>query len=154
LLQAIEPQWLVFPAAVLLLLGAGWLLRSRSGRVRSREYQADVLDNGADSLLRNQTLIDSAPAVPPQPRPELAEPGGKDDLSRIKGLGPRLQALLPTLGLASYSSIASLTEADLAELDTKLGIFAGRPAKDNWVEQARYLAAGDLTGFEDRFGRL
>ena len=49
---------------------------------------------------------------------------------------------------------AALTEADLAELDARLGAFAGRPAKDNWVEQARFLAAGDTAGFEAKFGKV
>lgn len=94
----------------------------------------------------------------PAPAPPTAAPKGEvlvaDDLSRIKGLGPKLQKLLPTLGLSTFAQIAALTEADLAELDTKLGAFAGRPAKDNWVEQAKYLAAGDTAGFEARFGKV
>ena len=94
----------------------------------------------------------------PAPSPPTAAPAGEvlvaDDLSRIKGLGPKLQKLLPTLGLSTYAQIAALSEADLAELDGKLGAFAGRPAKDNWVEQARYLAAGDTAGFEARFGKV
>jgi hypothetical protein len=94
---------------------------------------------------------DRAPA--PEPEPEPA-PSTADDLSRIKGLGPKLQALLPTLGITTYAQIAALTEADLAELDTKLGAFAGRPAKDNWVEQAKFLAAGDTAGFEAKFGKV
>lgn len=94
----------------------------------------------------------------PAPSPPTAAPAGEvllaDDLSRIKGLGPKLQKLLPTLGLSTFAQIAALTDADLAELDTKLGAFAGRPAKDNWVEQAKYLAAGDTAGFEARFGKV
>lgn len=89
---------------------------------------------------------------PPAPLPDAAAAG--DDLSRIKGLGPKLQALLPTLGLATYAQIAALTDADLAELDGKLGAFAGRPARDNWVEQAKFLAAGDVAGFEGKFGKV
>ena len=95
---------------------------------------------------------EAPPPPPPAPVPAPAAEG--DDLSRIKGLGPKLQKLLPTLGLSTFAQIAALTEADLAELDTKLGAFAGRPAKDNWVEQAKYLAAGDTTGFESRFGKV
>lgn len=94
----------------------------------------------------------------PTPAPPTAATEGDvlvaDDLSRIKGLGPKLQKLLPTLGLSTFAQIAALSEADLAELDTKLGAFAGRPAKDNWVEQAKYLATGDTAGFEARFGKV
>ncbi|HEX4848791.1 MAG TPA: hypothetical protein VFV30_11650, partial [Novosphingobium sp.] len=85
--------------------------------------------------------------------PPVAE-AGPDDLSRIKGLGPKLQALLPTLGITTFAQIAALSDADLADLDGKLGPFAGRPAKDNWVEQAKFLAAGDVAGFEAKFGKV
>lgn len=98
-----------------------------------------------------------APAPEPEPAPEpdlVSDSGGADDLSRIKGLGPKLQALLPSLGLSTFAQIAALTEADLAALDGKLGAFAGRPAKDNWVEQAGYLASGNVAGFEARFGKV
>lgn len=90
----------------------------------------------------------------PEPEPEPAPPSTADDLAKIKGLGPKLQTLLPTLGLNTYAQIAALTEADLAALDPKLGPFAGRPTRDGWVEQAKYLAAGDVAGFEARFGKV
>jgi predicted flap endonuclease-1-like 5' DNA nuclease len=93
------------------------------------------------------------PPPPPSPAPEPVTIAA-DDLGRIKGLGPKLQALLPTLGLSTFAQIAALSEADLAELDPKLGPFAGRPARDSWVEQARFLAAGDVAGFEARFGKV
>jgi predicted flap endonuclease-1-like 5' DNA nuclease len=98
-----------------------------------------------------------APPPPPPPPPPAPEPVvaiAPDDLARIKGLGPKLQALLPELGLSTFAQIAALTEADLAELDSKLGPFAGRPARDSWVEQAKLLAAGDVAGFEDKFGKV
>ena len=42
----------------------------------------------------------------------------------------------------------------MAELDGKLGAFAGRPARDSWVEQAQFLAAGNVAGFEGKFGKV
>lgn len=99
----------------------------------------------------------AAPAPVPEPAPEPAPAPasiGGDDLSRIKGLGPKLQALLPTLGLATYAEIAALSEADLDALDAKLGAFAGRPRRDSWVEQAKLLSAGDVGGFEAKFGKV
>lgn len=95
-----------------------------------------------------------APPVPSAPPPMAAAAPVSDDLSRIKGLGPKLQALLPTLGITSFAQIAAMTDADLAALDSKLGPFAGRPAKDNWVAQAQYLASGDVAGFEAQFGKI
>ncbi|MEN9717378.1 MAG: hypothetical protein RIQ99_256 [Pseudomonadota bacterium] len=83
-----------------------------------------------------------------------AAPTTGDDLSRIKGLGPKLRALLPTLGITTFAQIAALSEADLDALDARLGTFAGRPRRDNWVAQAKFLAAGDTAGFEGQFGKL
>ncbi|MEQ1496217.1 MAG: hypothetical protein ABL912_10735 [Novosphingobium sp.] len=100
-----------------------------------------------------QPEIEPAPEPEPEQTPPIAM-GGPDDLSRIKGLGPKLQSLLPTLGITSFAQIAGLTEADLANLDGQLGPFAGRPAKDNWVTQAQFLANGDMAGFEAKFGRV
>ncbi len=97
------------------------------------------------------------PAPEPGPEPETAPSiaGDRaDDLARIKGLGPKLQALLPTLGITTFDQIAALTDDDLAQLDSQLGPFAGRPAKDNWVEQAQFLASGDVSGFEAKFGKV
>lgn len=101
-----------------------------------------------------QDEVEEAAAAAPAPEPEAAPPPAGDELSRIKGLGPKLQALLPTLGITSFAQIAALSEADLAELDRKLGAFAGRPKRDNWVEQAKFLAAGDVAGFEAKFGKV
>jgi predicted flap endonuclease-1-like 5' DNA nuclease len=35
-----------------------------------------------------------------------------------------------------------------------MGAFQGRIARDRWIEQARYLAADDVAGFEAVFGKL
>ena len=78
-----------------------------------------------------------------------------DDLTRIKGLGPKLAGLLAQLGVTSYAQIAGWTEADLARIDSQLPpAFAGRPARDKWIEQAQLLAAGDQSGYEAQFGKL
>lgn len=77
-----------------------------------------------------------------------------DDLTRIKGLGPKLKARLAELGVVSFAQIAAWTEADIAAIDAQLGTFAGRSTRDQWVAQARFLAAGDVAGYEAKFGKL
>ena len=60
-------------------------------------------------------------------------------VTQLKGLGPKVAALTP----------------DAAEaLDAQLGAFRGRMERDRWIEQARFLAAGDVKGFEAVFGKL
>jgi predicted flap endonuclease-1-like 5' DNA nuclease len=79
---------------------------------------------------------------------------GGDDLGRIKGVGPKLKALLTSLGVTSYAQIAAWTDADIAQIDAKLGTFAGRPVRDNWIEQAKLLAGGDTAAYEAKFGKV
>lgn len=94
-------------------------------------------------------------AAPAPPTPPAAGPAGElDDLRRIKGLGPKMQALLIGMGITRYEQIAAWTDADLDDLDGKLGAFAGRPRRDNWVEQARLLAGGDTGAYEAKFGKI
>jgi predicted flap endonuclease-1-like 5' DNA nuclease len=90
---------------------------------------------------------------PPASEPPSAS-GAADDLTRIKGVGPKLSARLIELGITSFAQIAAWSDADLAAIDSALGAFAGRPQRDNWVAQCQFLAAGDVAGYEAQFGKL
>jgi predicted flap endonuclease-1-like 5' DNA nuclease len=86
------------------------------------------------------------------PRP--AAPGPADDLSRLKGVGPKFVARLNELGITRYEQLAGLNANEAAHLDERMGAFQGRLARDRVVEQAAYLARGDVDGFEEKFGKL
>lgn len=99
----------------------------------------------------------SAPAAQPiiPVSPSVAAPTEQgDDLLKLKGVGPKLNLLLIELGVTRYAQIADWTDADIAAIDARLGNFKGRPVRDQWVDQARYLAAGDTAGFEAKYGKL
>lgn len=91
------------------------------------------------------------PAAAPEPAPVAAK---ADNLQLIKGLGPKLAGLLNGLGVSSFQQIADWTDADIAAIDPQLGAFQGRIARDNFVDQAGYLARGDKAGFEAKYGAL
>lgn len=162
-----------------LLVFAAWLLMRLNRKATVIEDDTapalarDVLDEGAERARRNQALIDAAPAAVkpdpaptpvaeaapvaevvavPAPAPEPA-PTTADDLARIKGVGPKLVALLGDMGVTTFVQIAAWSDADIERIDAKLGRFAGRITRDQWVDQAKMLAAGDETGFTDKFGR-
>lgn len=78
--------------------------------------------------------------------------GGPDDLTLLKGVGAQLNRLLNSLGVTRFDQIAAWTQADIDRVDAHLGAFKGRIMRDNWVEQAGYLAKGDLDAFRARFG--
>lgn len=86
-------------------------------------------------------------------KPEgLSEPrGGKaDNLKEIKGVGPKLEKLLNSMGFYHFDQIANWGPAEVAWVDENLEGFKGRVTRDNWVEQAQTLAAGGETEFSKR----
>lgn len=163
----VTANWPLFVIGALVVALLLWWLLMASRRTRVSVDRRDTLDEGAAPAVRNQALIDAAPAsgiaVPPVIRdhePVMAsfaaeKPAeGSDDLTRIKGLGPKLAATLGTLGVTSFEQIAAWSDADIDRIDSQLGRFAGRIRRDAWVEQARLLAAGDAAGFEAKFGAV
>jgi predicted flap endonuclease-1-like 5' DNA nuclease len=77
---------------------------------------------------------------------------GKDDLKRIRGIGVLLEKRLNILGYTRYAEIAEWTEADIERINEQLD-FAGRIERENWIEQARILAAGGHSDFSRRQDR-
>lgn len=80
--------------------------------------------------------------------------GPPDNLQMLKGVGPKLVARLNENGIIRFEQIARLTANEVAMLEDRLGPFKGRITRDRVVEQASYLARGDIEGFEARFGNL
>lgn len=112
----------------------------------------------ADEPIAASAPLDAAPAqeaasAPVAPAPVSADPAGAP-VSTLKGLGPKLAARLGELGISTVGQVAALSPEQAAALDAQLGPFAGRMERDRWIEQARFLAAGDTAGFERVFGRL
>ncbi|KEO86698.1 hypothetical protein EH30_09025 [Erythrobacter sp. JL475] len=93
------------------------------------------------------------PTTAPPPAPAPAPTGEADDLKKIKGVGPKLVTMLKEQGITTYAQIAAWSDADVARIDDTLGRFKGRIERDQWVEQAKLLAAGDEAGFTEKFGR-
>ncbi len=99
----------------------------------------------------------ASPASEAAPDYEIAPPTSSDGerpVIQIKGLGPKVAARLAELGITNVGQIAALDTSEAERLDAQLGAFTGRIARDRWIEQARFLAAGDVKGFEAVFGRL
>lgn len=73
-------------------------------------------------------------------KPAKAEAAsGEDDLTRIKGLGPKAEAALKAGGITTFAQIAAWSETDVDVWDDRIN-GRGRIERDNWVSQARELA--------------
>jgi predicted flap endonuclease-1-like 5' DNA nuclease len=84
-----------------------------------------------------QVSID-AQAAPP---PSLTRPEGEpDDLKRISGIGPGIEKTLHELGIFHFRQIAAFTPENVVWVNQHLR-FRGRIERENWIGQARRLAA-------------
>ena len=71
---------------------------------------------------------------------DAARDAGPDALTRIKGVGPKLQERLFAMGIFHLDQIADWTGAETAWIDDNIVGFKGRASRDNWVEQATALS--------------
>ena len=71
-----------------------------------------------------------------------ADQGAADNLSLISGVGPKIKQSLGELGYTRFAQIAALTLEEIETIETALKS-KGRIARDEWIEQARELMAGN-----------
>ena len=82
------------------------------------------------------------PEEPQHPEQITPKPQSADDLKKLRGIGPKLEQILRTNGLETFTQIA---EADLEYLNSILAKAGARfksSGQETWAEQARLAAEG------------
>jgi len=80
------------------------------------------------------------------PTNRAAEPPRIDDLKLINGIGPKVEKRLNGVGIFTFAQLAALSPADIAAAVAGLsGLSAERIKKQDWIGQARKLAAESVT---------
>lgn len=171
-MEWLTQQWVLIVLGVTVALVALWWLIGSSNERSPEAVTRDGAPQEISPIIAGAAVapIDVPPPVDavtvtlePETQPEaeaLAQPirpvptGPADELTRMKGVGLKVAAMLNGLGVTRYDQIAAWTDADLARVDAQLGTFRGRATRDQWVEQARLLAAGDTQAYEAKFGKL
>ena len=131
-------------AVVLLLVALFFLLRPKQ-KVRLtdsapvRPHMVSAQDKPAPSPFGILKTDGERVAAGPK---DATHPGEPDHLLLLKGVGPKLEALLHSLGFYHFDQIAGWTAAEIAWVDENLEGFKGRVTRDEWVAQARDLARG------------
>lgn len=110
-------------------------------------------DTTPEPVVKPADKAEAAPA--PAGKPNIpAAVGEPDNLRLIKGVGPKLNTLLISLGVTRFDQIADWKEAEIVEVDQYLDTFSGRITRDAWIDQAKFLAKDDIAGFEKKYGKL
>jgi predicted flap endonuclease-1-like 5' DNA nuclease len=87
-----------------------------------------------------------APVAAPEPPAPPAEPLGPDDLTKLEGIGPKVNGVLQAAGISTFTQLAAVDVVHLKQVLEN----AGYPYMDpgSWPEQAKLLAEGNLEAFE------
>jgi len=167
-MEFVRENWLlILVAAAILLLVLMYVLRPRQ-RVELSNDQAPIRPHMAAREREREgegrgIAAEAAAAVSDVSGQIIDAPvhanlpgasGPPDDLTKLKGVGPKFAAMLNQSGIVRFEQLANLSEGDIDRLDQGLGAFKGRLERDQVPLQADYLARGDIDGFEQRFGKL
>jgi predicted flap endonuclease-1-like 5' DNA nuclease len=121
------------------------------GRAEREQWvtQAKVLASGEETHVVSS---DTQESVNNDDKPVLLSAprnGEKDNLTRIKGIGVKIEESLNEIGIYHFDQIAAWNAENIAWADSTLG-FPGRAEREQWVTQAKALAAGEETEFSKR----
>ncbi len=162
--------WSLLPLLLGLLTG-WWAWHRRSGAVSSPAYEAPRVE--PVPVAKPEALASTPVAAPVAP---VATGGGlgagaavaagltaigipaaigaADDLLKIKGIGPKLNGVLNGLGVHRFDQIANWTAGDVDKVDDHLEDFKGRIGQEEWIPQAKLLAAGNQSEWERIYGTV
>jgi predicted flap endonuclease-1-like 5' DNA nuclease len=123
------------------------------GRIEREEWvkQAKVLAKGGDTAFSKRvargdvstSVSKGSVGVQGKKPPSIAKPrsGKGDSLTEIGGVGPAIEKKLNALGIHHFDQIAKWTADHEVWIGDEIG-FPGRPARENWVREAKNLAKG------------
>ncbi len=104
-------------------------------RIPPKTAPKPVAKAKADETAATAVVEEAAPERLSAPRAGRSA----DDLKKITGVGPKLEALLNELGFFHFDQIAAWTPEQVAWVDARLK-FKGRIDRDGWIAQATEFA--------------
>ena len=143
------PEWMRWPQTVPGGVLTDWFDKMRRA---GESFTAAATTTAAKTV---ETLSKTEPCNVAEVTTEIAEevaevmtkpagldtpPAAPDDLTKIKGIGPKLSNVLNDIGIYHFSQMAEWTAPEAAWIDDYLS-FKGRTAREQWIEQAQKLAA-------------
>lgn len=119
--------------------------RGRSGDLTD---QIAALQTELESARNALVAAEVAPGVAPtrdEGRTRISEiaartaggvPPTDDDLTKVRGIGPKIEGLLKSMGITSFRQIARFETDDIAYVTVALEAFPGRIERDDWMSSA------------------
>ncbi|HEX6865891.1 MAG TPA: helix-hairpin-helix domain-containing protein [Caulobacteraceae bacterium] len=116
----------------------GMMSRQAQAAVEAAEATVELAEEAAEAVAdaAEPTVEATVAALMPEPVAEMApEP---DDLTVLKGVGPKLAVKLAERGITRFADVAAMSAETIADLDAEL-MLLGRIERDDWIGQAKQL---------------
>jgi predicted flap endonuclease-1-like 5' DNA nuclease len=111
-----------------------------------------VLEAAAKSLTGAAAAADAMARGSKPEGLDAPRAGPADDLKLVSGIGPQNEARLHALGIYHFDQIARWSEKEALWVGGYLA-FPGRIEREDWIEQAKILAAGGETNHSQALKR-
>jgi predicted flap endonuclease-1-like 5' DNA nuclease len=108
------------------------------GEEDSAESEADP-DPEPESDPEAEPEPEPEPEPDPEPETELETHTQRDNLKKIKGVGPAIEKTLNEIGIFNFQQIADMSEYDIDRVAKRLKGFHSRIYREDWIGQARAL---------------
>lgn len=160
--QPVEPAsgWSGLLVALLLIIIIAILMiwQGRQTPAAAARYHLDHAEHGhaedheaAPVELEPRSVdipLEAQPAVEPEPAEAPVELGEPDDLTKIEGIGPKINEILHQAGIRHFVTLAKADPGQIKEILKQAGPRFALADPGTWPEQAGYLAVGDLEKFQ------
>ena len=132
--------WLLIIIVIILVV---WWLMSRSAKTYEAGFE---IDHEPDATSEESEVVSETTEEETAPSP----PAKPDDLTTLEGIGPKVNSLLQTAGIATFSQLANTDLSRLKEILEANDLQFMDPT--SWPEQAQLAAEGkseELKAFQD-----
>ncbi|MFC7106421.1 helix-hairpin-helix domain-containing protein [Nonomuraea rubra] len=158
----VDCSWRVRCHTVPARLAIGKHVAERAGTGFGREHRADlsglppgryhceILVTDRSGLWARDDNGGPGHVVPVEGAEAAAVVPAEDDFQRVKGVGPKISALLHQAGITTFEQLRALSVEELAAILHPAGIGAERLAKQDWIGQAAALAAEERRAVPER----
>ncbi|ESZ42417.1 NADH-quinone oxidoreductase subunit E [Mesorhizobium sp. L2C066B000] len=117
------------------------------------EFKAPAANAPVAPTVKAPTARPAKPSLEDKNRPAgIDRPAAVDDLKLISGIGPKIEGILHSLGIFTFTQVASWNKAERDWVDGYLA-FQGRIERDDWGKQAKALAKGGVAEYIRVFGK-
>lgn len=118
-----------------------------------QETVAEPEPVAVEAIPEEPVLQAAEPAVPVVETALVAEAesasDGKDDLTRLNGIGPKLAEAMDAAGINRYTQLAALSVEEVNGRLAASGIRYSKVTAESWAAQAQLASAGDWDGLKN-----